>query len=897
MKNLLILLVIMTLASAEMIAQNVPQGIRYQAVARDLDGTVIIGQDIDVKAELISDDAGQVYYSERHHVVTNNLGLIDLVIGEGTSVGGKFAELPWSTEQIWVRLSVKKSEESSYQIVSSGQLYSVPRAMYAESAGKLIKGEGDDDERNPNGFGSSGSQWSVTGNYDIDEWNDGAPVLGTTDANDLVIVTNNTPRLIVDQNNQVTFLTNVDIDGSMNVDGATTLNDDLSVTNMASTTLSGTLDVAKETTLGGNVTVANMAATTLTGTLDVDKTATVDGATDLNSSLSVTGGNATSLTGTLGVQGTTTLNDDLTVENEAYTYLTGDLEVDGSMSVGGTSVNGDFSVLNMYPTELSGTLRVDKLVTLNQNMSVSGDGTLGIGADHLAYFNNTEGGNSDGIGLRLNQNTISADNNYMTFYKSGNGVAGRIEGFQISDIADIPIPTEDEIWTAVCIGIADYNPVTFVWTSFANQFNLFSLGWNNITTPSFDIPDIPPFEIPDVPSLVIPDIPAFVITDVPGFTIPDIPGVTIPDIPSLTLGPYLCATINVCACPCDVLDPLNFNCCCVDEEICVIPEFTLFSGITIPDFPGIPIPDFPGIPIPDFPGITIPDFAGITIPDFPGLVIPEVPEVNLSETFGELPTIPTLSTILMNEGICPDEDIFAVPGGYVFRLVDWALENRLQSFVTFDPISLLTAALVWTAETVVMENGVVYGSTGADYAEYLRKLDADEVYVPGNVVGIHGGQISKVTENADQVLVISSYPVVLGNLPEDAHIDQYEKVAFLGQVPVMVEGIVEVGDYILPSGNDDGFGRAVSSEELSTDLLSEVIGVAWTPKSYADRGLVNTSIGLRPTEVSAILKDQQRLEESISEQLDHQSVESASMSNDLQALKEYLGLPVEDSNR
>ena len=59
--------------------------------------------------------------------------------------------------------------------------------------------------------------------------------------------------------------------------------------------------------------------------------------------------------------------------------------------------------------------------------------------------------------------------------------------------------------------------------------------------------------------------------------------------------------------------------------------------------------------------------------------------------------------------------------------------------------------------------------------------------------------------------MVSTNPGVLGNMPDDNELWKYEKVAFMGQVPTMVRGVVN-GDFIIPSGLHDGTGIGVSSE-------------------------------------------------------------------------------------
>ena len=84
--------------------------------------------------------------------------------------------------------------------------------------------------------------------------------------------------------------------------------------------------------------------------------------------------------------------------------------------------------------------------------------------------------------------------------------------------------------------------------------------------------------------------------------------------------------------------------------------------------------------------------------------------------------------------------------------------------------------------------GVTYQSGSADYAEWLPKANLSEKFQPGYVVGLKNGKISLTTEEADKLFVISTKPIVLGNMPENGKEELYEKVAFMGQVPVHVLG-------------------------------------------------------------------------------------------------------------
>ena len=141
--------------------------------------------------------------------------------------------------------------------------------------------------------------------------------------------------------------------------------------------------------------------------------------------------------------------------------------------------------------------------------------------------------------------------------------------------------------------------------------------------------------------------------------------------------------------------------------------------------------------------------------------------------------------------------------------------------------------------------GVVFETKGADYAEYLKKMQLDDDIQPGDLVGVFNGVISKETVNADLVLPISSSPAVAGNLPPLKDKDHYALVSFLGQVLVKVRGPVEKGDYIIPSGFADGYGVAVAPVDLKSDQFSSIVGRAWSDKSSESDEMVNVAVGFQ----------------------------------------------------
>ena len=94
-------------------------------------------------------------------------------------------------------------------------------------------------------------------------------------------------------------------------------------------------------------------------------------------------------------------------------------------------------------------------------------------------------------------------------------------------------------------------------------------------------------------------------------------------------------------------------------------------------------------------------------------------------------------------------------------------------------------------------------------------------------------------------------------MPEPGKEELYERVGFLGQVPVKVKGMVQPGDYILPSGLNDGFGIAKNANEMEIEDFPRIVGRAWSSKSTPGAGKINIAIGLNSNDIAVISRKQQ----------------------------------------
>ena len=124
----------------------------------------------------------------------------------------------------------------------------------------------------------------------------------------------------------------------------------------------------------------------------------------------------------------------------------------------------------------------------------------------------------------------------------------------------------------------------------------------------------------------------------------------------------------------------------------------------------------------------------------------------------------------------------------------WALEYGVRDYVALDPVSIAAENLKQAVAMRCMDEGVTYGSKGADYAEYLPKLNPEDRFQLGQIVGVRGGKVSLATDGAEQIMAVSRAPVVVGNVPPAGEKDNYVTVGFMGQLPVVVRGKVRAGD-------------------------------------------------------------------------------------------------------
>ena len=127
------------LPTADVFSQA-PQGLNYQAVARNNTGDILANQNISIRFTLTNGHEGAMVYQETHAAATNQFGLFTLNVGGGTPTAGTFSSIDWPNINAWLEVDMDPVGGSSYVSMGSSELLSVPYAFFAASGNQGPQG-------------------------------------------------------------------------------------------------------------------------------------------------------------------------------------------------------------------------------------------------------------------------------------------------------------------------------------------------------------------------------------------------------------------------------------------------------------------------------------------------------------------------------------------------------------------------------------------------------------------------------------------------------------------------------------------------------------------------------------------------------------------------------------
>ena len=139
------LFLLTTIISISSFAQNLPQGIAYQAVAVKESPYSVAGEnpsaiywsnkDIKVRFTILDQYPNPTdTYQEFHSVTTDDYGVFNLIIGQGTVISGDFETIPWELGTAHLQVEIDFDNDNNYVVTSFERFWSVPYAKYSQSS-------------------------------------------------------------------------------------------------------------------------------------------------------------------------------------------------------------------------------------------------------------------------------------------------------------------------------------------------------------------------------------------------------------------------------------------------------------------------------------------------------------------------------------------------------------------------------------------------------------------------------------------------------------------------------------------------------------------------------------------------------------------------------------------
>ncbi len=857
-------------------------GIRYHAFIEDpnikevpgpnIVGAALSNEIVEIRFT-ITDKSNNIEYQETQTTVTDNKGMIDLIIGKGSTIQGVFTEIKWYGKSKTLKVAVNISHQG-FKELSKQELLFTPfayhRDIYAKGFLEVDKKSTFKDNATFN------KNVTINENLQVDKnstFKDDATFNKNVTINeDLQVNQKSTFR------DNATLYKNATINENLQVDKNSTFKDD--ATFNKNVTINENLQVDKKSTFKDDATFNKNV--TINENLQVDKNSTFKDDATFNKNITINGSLQVGKNSTFKDDATfnknVTINENLQVDKKSTfkdnTTFNKNVTINGSLQVDKNSTFKNHAIFNKDIT-INKNLFVNKNSTykdsvtfekqskFERNISIKGKTVFnskafknkdnsetgsGKGDEDIKNYPVLIEGSKQGLAIKvtpLNTNPIKSNrgNNYISFWND-NIQTGRIEGMGKGDLLLKPTKLINTIYDIMLEAFKTEVPRVF------NPLKLAELSLNHYKSfMLFEIGKLPRFNLGDIRRVI-------------DFDAGKLPVITFPKIK-------------------------------IRVEVGIPPkiEFKIKTEMKI-------------------------DFSGVSLPSlyFNNAHFPRI------ESFGELPKFnfkaPNLPDFTDPFAICPIQ--FSIANRTQKSLkqnIDNRIESELKSNVyskgnpllssepeynsvissnhysdqisfVFDIVKQMVSLVksikasklnpgeipkkLWTLgctlssfnlyqHYVVKNIGSSFESGSGDYAEWLIRAKENELITAGDVVGVIGGKISKSFNHADRFMVVSTAPIILGNMPNNPdQTHKWEKVAFMGQVPVKIIGRANIGDYILPSGNGDGMAIAINPEKMTASDYKRIIGVAWentnTPSLF---NMINVAVGIHRNNTSKMIEQMQ----------------------------------------
>lgn len=126
-----------------------PEAFKYQAVIRDAGNTIVNNQAVGMQLVILQGSpSGTAVYTEAFSTTSNAYGLVNLEIGTGTTTDD-FSAIDWSNGPYFIETSIDLTGGTSYNLMGTSQLVSVPYALHATTAESALVDNVDDADSDP----------------------------------------------------------------------------------------------------------------------------------------------------------------------------------------------------------------------------------------------------------------------------------------------------------------------------------------------------------------------------------------------------------------------------------------------------------------------------------------------------------------------------------------------------------------------------------------------------------------------------------------------------------------------------------------------------------------------------------------------------------------------------
>jgi len=116
-------------------AAQIPRNFNYQAILRDADKELMTNQEVNLRISLLQgSETGTSVYTENHSVTTNDYGLVNLKIGNGTNPTSDFSMIDWSDNNYFLLIEIMDAAGSGYIPLGASELLSVPYSIHSRTS-------------------------------------------------------------------------------------------------------------------------------------------------------------------------------------------------------------------------------------------------------------------------------------------------------------------------------------------------------------------------------------------------------------------------------------------------------------------------------------------------------------------------------------------------------------------------------------------------------------------------------------------------------------------------------------------------------------------------------------------------------------------------------------------